>query len=297
MGRHASGCHDGGDFAGQALQKRHAESNFLPPPAGCPEYAVCHNAPMQIIPVIDLLQGQVVRGVGGRRDEYRPIVSSLVASADPGEVATAIQQRFQLPRIYVADLDAITGGNRDVAAWRAIAAAGWALTIDAGLRTAAEIADLWRLLDRDFVAAEFVIGLESLRSLAELGELHRCGEPVLQNGVFSLDLKAGVPLTLDAQWRSASALELMSEVYRCGMRRTIVLDLADVGSGAGTSTLPLVRQLHEQFPELEIIAGGGVRGLDDLRQLKAAGATAALVASALHDGRLTLQDLYSLSDT
>ena len=32
---------------------------------------------MEVIPVIDLLGGQVVRGVAGRRDEYRPIVSQI----------------------------------------------------------------------------------------------------------------------------------------------------------------------------------------------------------------------------
>lgn len=247
---------------------------------------------MRVIPVIDLLGGQVVRGVGGRRDEYRPIVSSLVTSSEPAMVAAALKRCFKLDRIYVADLDAITRGERGLPSWQGIAAAGWALTIDAGLRTAEEIASLSELLQRDFSAAEFVIGLESFRSLAELTEL---STTVMQRAVFSLDLKSGVPLTQDAEWRGASAMELMSEVYRGGIRRAIVLDLADVGSGQGTSTLPLVRELRDRFPDLEIIAGGGVRGPDDLRQLQAAGAAAALVASALHDGRLTPADLLSLS--
>jgi phosphoribosylformimino-5-aminoimidazole carboxamide ribotide isomerase len=258
---------------------------------------------MRVIPVIDLLGGQVVRGVGGRRDEYRPIVSSSVASSEPAAVAVALQEWFGLPRIYVADLDAITGslpgvpgGARDLKSWQAIAAAGWALTIDAGLQTAEEVVSLSELLRRDFSDAEFVIGLESLRSLADLAELKR-SDVDLERAVFSLDLKTGVPLTQDAEWRGASAIDLMSEVHRCGIRRAIVLDLGDVGSGQGTSTLPLVRQLHEQFPDLEIIAGGGVRGLEDLRQLQTAGATAALVASALHDGRLTPADLRSLSNS
>jgi phosphoribosylformimino-5-aminoimidazole carboxamide ribotide isomerase len=251
---------------------------------------------MRVIPVIDLLGGQVVRGVGGRRDEYRPIVSSLVESSEPAAVALGLKKRFELPRIYVADLDAIGGGERDVCSWQAIAAAGWALTIDAGLRTAAEVASLGDLLRRDFVDAEFVIGLESCRCLADLAELNRCGVN-MRSAVFSLDLKAGVPLTQDADWRGASPVEVMSEVHRCGIRRTIVLDLADVGSGQGTSTLPLVRQLRDRFPDLEIIAGGGVRGPGDLRQLQASGADAALVASALHDGRLTPADLQSLSNT
>jgi uncharacterized protein related to proFAR isomerase len=42
---------------------------------------------------------------------------------------------------------------------------------------------------------------------------------------------------------------------------------------------------------VDLIAGGGVRGLDDLKALADAGCDAALVASALHDGRLSREDI------
>jgi phosphoribosylformimino-5-aminoimidazole carboxamide ribotide isomerase len=61
--------------------------------------------------------------------------------------------------------------------------------------------------------------------------------------------------------------------------------------GRGTGTLELVRRLRLSHPRLEITAGGGVRGVDDLRQLAEAGCDAALVASALHDGRITAKDV------
>jgi phosphoribosylformimino-5-aminoimidazole carboxamide ribotide isomerase len=64
-----------------------------------------------------------------------------------------------------------------------------------------------------------------------------------------------------------------------------------VGVGGGTRTLDLCRQIQEEFPRVELTAGGGVRGLDDLKVLAAAGCDAALVASALHDGRLTAEDV------
>lgn len=248
---------------------------------------------MRVIPVIDLLHGQVVRGVSGRRDEYRPIVSTLASSSDPGVIASALRLRFGLPQMYVADLDAIMRGERDLASWRAIAASGAALLIDAGLRTAAEAVELADLLARDFAGAQFVIGLESLQKLDDLSALTSQLATASERAVFSLDLKAGLPITPDADWRNADALQIVAEVHRCGIRHLIVLDLADVGSGRGTSTLALVRDIHRQFPELEIIAGGGVRSAADLQQLEDAGAAAALVASALHDGRLTPADLNS----
>ena len=47
---------------------------------------VHRNYRMRIIPVLDVLGGCVVRGVGGRRDEYRPIVSKLCNSREPPAV-------------------------------------------------------------------------------------------------------------------------------------------------------------------------------------------------------------------
>ena len=64
---------------------------------------------MRIIPVLDMLNGIVVRGVGGRRSEYQPIVSRLTSSTDPVEVARVLVYAFQPAEMYVADLDAIAG--------------------------------------------------------------------------------------------------------------------------------------------------------------------------------------------
>src|SRR5262245_8374983 len=61
----------------------------------------------RIIPVLDVMKGQVVRAVGGRRDEYRPIVSKLTASTEPLEVAKALLDATGANELYVADLDAI----------------------------------------------------------------------------------------------------------------------------------------------------------------------------------------------
>jgi phosphoribosylformimino-5-aminoimidazole carboxamide ribotide isomerase len=53
----------------------------------------------------------------------------------------------------------------------------------------------------------------------------------------------------------------------------------------------LCRELRGVYPQLELLTGGGVRNVGDLRQLVASGCDAVLVASALHDGRLSAADL------
>ena len=66
---------------------------------------------MRIIPVLDLLKGQIVRGIAGQRQEYRPIVSKLSASSNPLDVARAFRDHLNFTLFYLADLDAITGSK------------------------------------------------------------------------------------------------------------------------------------------------------------------------------------------
>jgi len=70
-----------------------------------------------------------------------------------------------------------------------------------------------------------------------------------------------------------------------GAGAVIVIDLARVGTGRGLD-LELIARVREAAPEPILLAGGGVRGLDDLTRLADAGCDGALVATALHDGRI-----------
>jgi len=247
---------------------------------------------VRVIPVIDLKAGLVVRGMGGRRDEYRPIVSNLTHSPQPGAVATALKDTFGFTEIYVADLDAITLDLPNLEAWHEIAEAGLSLTLDAGVDSSERAEAIWHeLATLPGENSRLVIGLESWQRLSELRQFLSHSDVPPERIVFSLDLKQGRPITPDPIWQAASPIEIATEVVQAGVRSLIVLDLADVGIGQGISTLPLVRTLRESFPQLEIIAGGGVRGKQDLHNLAAAGGSAALVASALHDGRVTSADL------
>src|SRR5207247_3450072 len=103
---------------------------------------------------------------------------------------------------------------------------------------------------------------------------------------FSLDLKNGIPIHQIDEWRDRSAIEIGRSAHARGFTSIIVLDLADVGTAGGTRTLALCRQLIDELHPVSIIAGGGVRRVEDLIDLAGAGCHAALVASALHDGRL-----------
>src|SRR5262249_52677780 len=85
--------------------------------------------PMRIIPVLDVMKGQVVPGVGGRRHEYRPIVSRLTSATDPVGVAQALAAHFGWRDFYLADLDAILGAAPAFELYRALRGAGFSLWV------------------------------------------------------------------------------------------------------------------------------------------------------------------------
>src|SRR5712692_317964 len=97
---------------------------------------------MRVIPVMDIMNGVVVRGIGGRREEYRPIVSQLTSSVLPLEVAQAFREQLGFSEIYLADLDAIAGAEPAWKIYRDIQLLGCRLWVDAGIRDVARALDL-----------------------------------------------------------------------------------------------------------------------------------------------------------
>lgn len=243
---------------------------------------------MRIIPVVDLLRGQVVRGVAGRREEYRPIESLLCDGASPAAVGAAFQ-RLGFGEAYVADLDAIAGAEPDWPAYEALLECGLRLWVDAGAATEHRAAALLSFRHRDRALDAVIVGLESITDREAFAEVVKLVMP--RRLIFSLDLRDGAPMTHLSHWQHASPETIAEEVVGLGVKRLIVLDLAWVGVGGGIATADLCRRLRHAGPTLEIITGGGVRNVGDLRLLADAGCDAALVASALHDGRLTAAHL------
>lgn len=245
------------------------------------------NDAMRILPVLDLQAGFVVRGIAGRRQDYRPLHSSLASGSDPLAIARAFRDHFGLTELYLADLDAIAGAEPAWATWAALHDDGFQLWLDAGIS---------RLARAEAVAAagiaSMVIGLETLAGPAELAAMVKVFGPRI---VFSLDLRGGRPLGNLAGWRSGDAWSLAAQAVDLGITRLLVLDLAHVGVNKGTGTEDLCARLTKSFPQLEVSAGGGVRNLEDLQRLQAGGVHNVLVASALHDGRLTRKELQALA--
>jgi phosphoribosylformimino-5-aminoimidazole carboxamide ribotide isomerase len=132
-----------------------------------------------------------------------------------------------------------------------------------------------------------IVGLETLTTFEALDDI--CSTHGQDRILFSLDLRNGQPL-LAATNASALPIVIAARAVAAGAGGLIVLDLARVGRGVGLD-LALVGDLRRAAPDVMLLAGGGVRGVEDLRALADCGCDGALVATALHDGRIGARDV------
>ncbi len=239
---------------------------------------------MRVLPVLDLLGGVVVRGIGGRRHEYQPVQSQLVSSSDPLAVATAFRDRLGLSTLYVADLDGIQRAAPHFTVFQLLAAENFRLLIDAGIRS---IQDAAMVLESG--AEAVVVGLETCSEPSLLAALVREFGP--ERIVFSLDLKAGQPLVSNSEWQNCSAIQIANEAIGCGVTQLIVLDLASVGEECGPSTVNLCLAVRDIAPHIRLITGGGIRSREDLRTLQASGIDDVLLSTSLHNKSIQRADI------
>jgi phosphoribosylformimino-5-aminoimidazole carboxamide ribotide isomerase len=229
---------------------------------------------MHCIPVLDLLNGVVVRGVRGERAAYQPLVSTVVESSAPLRVAAALHTLFASRRFYIADLDAIQGLGSNAAVVRALAERypDCEFWVDAGLTTRKAFAAYCPASN-----LRWVLGSESLATLDAYRALAAAGP---RDFVLSLDSRNGEPLGPAELWSEPTLWP----------PTLIAMNLARVGASEGPD-FDLLAALRARSPDTTLVAAGGTRHVDDLHALARLGVQQVLIASALHDGAITPQDL------
>ncbi len=144
---------------------------------------------MQIIPVFDIKEGTLVHAIGGMRQNYLPLQTSLLPESDP-EKACSTLVNLGFRRFYIADLDAITksGNNFDLVR-KLVGKYPIQVWLDAGLTGPEEIPL------QDVSQVSLVAGSETLAGLDRLPGI--CRQIGASRLVFSLDTKNGEVLTAD----------------------------------------------------------------------------------------------------
>jgi phosphoribosylformimino-5-aminoimidazole carboxamide ribotide isomerase len=229
---------------------------------------------MQIVPVVDLLAGQAVRAVRGARSDYRPLESSLCHGSEPLTVARALRDHCASRRLYVADLDGLTGRGAQTALLASLldGLPDMEIWLDAGFTSPSAAAAVLDALPAKGDRIVPVIASESLQDANDIsGFTDRWPRALL-----SLDQRKGAPLGAASCWSESHLWP----------QQVIVMTLDRVGSFEGPD-LDLLAQVRSRAGAgRSVIGAGGIRSVADLEAAAQAGADAWLIASALHDGRI-----------
>jgi len=235
-----------------------------------------------VIGVIDLLNGEAVHARGGDRRTYRPV--AVPGSGHPGALAQFYRNTAGVDQLYVADLNAIAGGDWQSEQIREIGAQTGGLWLDAGIRSVSDAARA-----RSLGASRIVVGLETLPGLDALRDI--CAGVEGARVALSLDLRDGRLVTDGVGVaRDTPPHAVAAQAAALGVRTIIVLDLSRVGL-AGGCDLDTIAAVRTAAPQVTLLAGGGIRDADDLRRIAAIGCDGALVATALLNGALQPADV------
>jgi phosphoribosylformimino-5-aminoimidazole carboxamide ribotide isomerase len=243
---------------------------------------------MEVIPAIDLLDGQCVRLYQG------DFARVTVYSEDPVDLARRYRDAG-LRRLHVVDLDgARTGSPRNMDLIAAMTGgAQVAVQAGGGVRT------LERALALRAAGAERVVvgSIAVEQPDVALEWLDRLGAEHLVMA-FDVRVPAGAePQVLTRGWvkdSGSSLWDLLDVFCARGARHFLCTDIAQDGTLAGPN-LDLYREFSRRFPQASVIASGGVGSMEHLRQLATTGAAAVVTGKALLDGRLTLEEIESFS--
>jgi phosphoribosylformimino-5-aminoimidazole carboxamide ribotide isomerase len=234
---------------------------------------------MQIIPAIDIIDGKCVRLTEG---DY---AQKTIYNENPLEVAKAFEAAG-IQRLHLVDLDGAKAGA--VKNWKVLEsiALNTKLVIDfgGGIKT-----------DED-VALVFERGA----SLATIGSI-AVANPTLffswvnKYGAEKFFLGADVKDNLIAVngWMQTSTTTIesfLTDYLAHGITNIFCTDVSKDGRLEGPS-IKLYQSLIQLFPNLKLVASGGVSSLQDLETLDAIGCAGAIVGKAIYENRISLESL------
>ena len=233
---------------------------------------------MQLIPAIDLMNGEIVRLTHGDPK------TAKVYSQFGGPVETAKKwQADGAKKLHIIDLDAALGIGNNLSVIADIAE-----NVDLPIQVGGGI--------RNIEAVEKVLGLGVNQVI--LGAL-AFSDPQAVPQIQQMFGAKSVIVALDNRdgkimvegWKTATALgmkEALEKFVALGVKAFLVTSITKDGTLSG----PDLDTLREacQYPDVEVIAAGGIGGLNDLVALKRVGVEGAVIGKALYEGRFTLKE-------
>jgi phosphoribosylformimino-5-aminoimidazole carboxamide ribotide isomerase len=233
---------------------------------------------MQVIPAVDLMKGKVVRLSRGDPE------TAKMYNQFGGPVETAQEwKREGAEKLHVIDLDAAFGSGNNLAIIAEIArTVNLPIQVGGGIRTvkAAE-----KLLKTGI--NQIILGSLAFRDVTAVVRIQkRFGSDRI---IVALDNKDGDILIegwkTPANFKMKGALDKFSNI---GVKTFLITSITKDGTLSG----PDLETLREvcQYPNVDIIAAGGIGSLNDLIALKRVGVSGVVVGKALYEGKFTLKE-------
>lgn len=234
---------------------------------------------IEFIPAIDIIDGKCVRLSQGKYD------SQKVYNENPVEVAKEFEA-YGISRLHVVDLDG--AASHHVVNYRVLdrIASQTSLIIDfgGGVKSDEDLAIAF-----ENGAQMVTLGSIAVKQPETLCQwLDKYGNEKIILGADVKEKKIAI-----SGWKEESSQELMPflDYYiKRGITKVLCTDISRDGMLEGPST-PLYKDIMATYPELHLIASGGVSSLDDILKLHEAGIPAVVVGKALYEGKISLGEL------
>jgi len=234
---------------------------------------------IELIPAIDIIDGHCVRLTQGDYNQQ------TTYDADPVDIAKAFEDAG-VKRLHTVDLDGARSSHvvnartieRIATATRLVIDFGGGIKSTEDLRTA-------------FNAGAAMVTVGSLAVKNPSLFLSWAEEFGADRFILGADAKNG-RISISG-WKEEDGQELMPFVkgyFEKGIRQVLCTDISRDGMLQGPA-VELYQELMARFPDLHLIASGGVSSMDDIRRLDEAGIPAVVFGKAFYEGRISLKDI------
>ena len=235
---------------------------------------------IELIPAIDIIGGQCVRLTKGDYDQ------KTVYRNSPAEVAKEFEQ-IGFKRLHVVYLDGAKSKhivNEQVL--KAITAeTNLVVDFGGGIKTDADI-------EKAFSAGASMVTIGSIAVTDPdrfMGWLEKYGASRI---ILGADVRNG-KISING-WKEDSGealLPFMKKYIDAGVRNVLCTEISKDGTLAGPA-IDLYKEMMATYPELHLIASGGVSSIDDIKALEVAGIPAVVFGKAIYEGKINLKELW-----
>ena len=236
---------------------------------------------IELIPAIDIINGQCVRLTKGDYDQK-------TVYGKPLDMAREIEH-IGYERLHVVDLDGAKSKHIVNDTVLKAITTETKLTVDfgGGIKTDEDI-------EKAFASGAAMVTIGSIAVTNPelfMGWLEKYGAERI---ILGADVRLG-KISING-WKEDSSEDLLpflKKYVEAGVKNVLCTEISKDGTLAGPA-IDLYKGVMEAYPQLHLIASGGVSSIDDIKALDKAGIPAVVFGKAIYEGKINLEELKAI---